>query len=93
MEAGSLFQYFTTLSFGDGSYFVGVPFKAASSRREEKQVRINIQKAREYLEVGNQVSRKSSPLQGMKAQVLKSLFVGEVTHASYQPCSLSLNSF
>ncbi len=34
-------------------YLVGVPCKAASSRREEKQVRINIQKAREYLEGGN----------------------------------------
>ncbi len=38
-------------------YLVGV-----SSRREEKQVRINIHKARKYLEGGNQVSPKSSPL-------------------------------
>ncbi len=36
-------------------------------------------KAREYLEGGNQVSSKSSPLLGMKAQPLQSLFVGEVT--------------
>ncbi len=49
------------------------------------QVRINIQKALEYLEGGNQISPKLSPLQGMKAQPLQSLFVGEVTHASYQP--------
>ncbi len=49
-------------------YLVGVPSEAASSRREEKQVRINIQKAREYLEGGNRVSPKSSLLQGMKAQ-------------------------
>ncbi len=71
---------------------VGVPFWAASSRREEKQVRINIQKSREYLEGGYQVNTKSSPLRGMKAHPLQSLFVGEVTHASYQPCSLSLIS-
>ncbi len=34
-------------------YFVGVPSSAASSGREEKQVWINIQKVREYLEGGN----------------------------------------
>ncbi len=34
-------------------YLVGVPSLAASSRREEKQVRINIQKVHEYLEGGN----------------------------------------
>ncbi len=33
-----------------------------------------------------------SLLQGMNAQPLQSLFVGEVMNASYQPCSLSLNS-
>ncbi len=59
----------------------------ASSRRKEKQVRINIQNALEYLEGGYEVIPKSSPLQGMEAQSLQSLFVGEVTHASYQPCS------
>ncbi len=59
-------------------YLVGVPSWAASSRREEKQVRINIQKALEYLEGGNQVSPKSSPLQGMKAQPLQSLFIEEL---------------
>ncbi len=48
------------------------PSYAAPSRREEEQVRINIPKAREYLEGGNQVSLKSPPLQGMKAQPLKS---------------------
>ncbi len=41
--------------------------------------------ALEYREGSNQVIPKSSPLQGMKAQSLQSLFVGEVTHASYQP--------
>ncbi len=56
-------------------------------REEGKQVRINIQKALEYLEGGNEVIPKLSPLQGMKDQSLQSLFVGEVTHASYQPCS------
>ncbi len=33
-------------------YIEGVPSKAASSGRKEKQVRINIQKALEYLEGG-----------------------------------------
>ncbi len=42
---------------------VWVPSKATSSGREENQVRINIQKALEYLKGGNQVSPKSSPLQ------------------------------
>ncbi len=51
--------------------------------REEKQVWNNIQNVREYLEGGNKVSQKSLPLQGMKAQPLPSLFVGEVMHASY----------
>ncbi len=54
---------------------------------EEKQVLINIQKAREYLEDGNQVTPKSLPLQVIKAQPLRALFAGEVTHAYYQPCS------
>ncbi len=47
-----------------------MPSEAASSKRGKKQVRINIQKAREYLEGSNQVNPKSSPLQGMKAQPL-----------------------
>ncbi len=38
-------------------YVVGMP---ALSRREEKQVRINTQKAREYLEGGHQVNPKSA---------------------------------
>ncbi len=41
-----------------------------------------IQKALEYLEGGNEVIPMSSPLQGMKAQSLQSLFIGQVTHAS-----------
>ncbi len=77
-EAGSLFQYFTNLT--ENVY-------NTPSAGWRKKVRINIQKAREYLEGGNQVSSKSSPLQGMKAQPLPSLSVGEVTNASYQPCS------
>ncbi len=69
-------------------YLVGVPSKAASSGREEKQILINIQKALEYLEGGNQVSPKSSPLlQKMKALPLLSLFVGDVINASYHLCS------
>ncbi len=47
-----------------------MPSEAASSRREEKQARIKIPNAREYLEGSNQVNPKSSPLQGMKAQPL-----------------------
>ncbi len=64
-----------------------VPYKVTSSVRKEKQVRINAQKALEYLEGGHKVISMSSPLKGMKAQSLQSLFVEEVTHASYQPCS------
>ncbi len=60
-------------------YLEGVPSKAAKIGREKKQVRINIQETLEYLECGNQVDPKASPLQ--------SLFAGEVTNASYQPCS------
>ncbi len=46
-----------TVSFGGGSYLgVGVPSKATSSGREKRQVWIHIQKTREYLERGYQVS-------------------------------------
>ncbi len=78
-----------TVSFGGGSP-LGVPCMGAPLgliEREKKQVRINIQKALEYLEGGNEVIPKSSPLQGMKAQSLQFLFVGEVIHTSYQSCS------
>ncbi len=79
-----------TIFFGGGSH-LGVLCRGAllgrAERVEGKQFRINDQKAREYLEGGNQVSPKSSPLQGMNAQPLQSLFVVEVTNASYQPCS------
>ncbi len=51
-----------------------------------------MQKVLEYLECGKEVIPKSSQLQRMKAQSLQSLFLGEVTYASYQPCSSSLNS-
>ncbi len=67
-------------------YLEGVPSKAALSGRNEKLVRINNQKALEYLEGGNEVIPKSSPLHGMKSQSLQLLFVGEVTRATYQPC-------
>ncbi len=60
-------------------YLAGVPSKAASSGRENKQVRIYIQETREYPECGIQISPKSPPLQ--------SLFVGKGMNASYQPCS------
>ncbi len=67
-ETGSLFQYFTTLIENSDpllrtlEYLVGVPSKAVPSMREKKQVWVNIQKALEYLECGNQVSPKSSSL-------------------------------
>ncbi len=49
-------------------YLVQVPSKAATSGREKK-VQISIQETREYLNHGIQVSPKSSPLLGMKAQL------------------------
>ncbi len=49
--------------------------------REEKPIRVNNQKARGYPEGGNLVNPKSPPLQGMKAQPLQSLFVGDVKNA------------
>ncbi len=77
----------STLSFGGGSH-LGVPCRAALLSRFEqeggkKQVRIDIQTALEYLEGGNQVIPKSSPLQGLKAQSLQSLFVREVYYACF----------
>ncbi len=90
MEAGSLFQYFTTLTENADPLLrhLGVLLSSAIlgrvERGKEKQVGINIQKALEYLEGGNHVSPKSSPQHGMKAQPRQSLFVGEVAHASYQ---------
>ncbi len=95
MEAGSFFQYFTTLTenadpllrrwLAPWSTLKGCPLRP--HRAGGRKVRITIQKALEYLEGGNEVISKSSSLQGMKAQSLQSLFVGEVTHASYQPCN------
>ncbi len=90
-EAGSLFQYFTTLTENADPLLrrlratlncpVGMSSLAASSGREGKPIRVNNQNARGYPEGGNQVSPKSSPLQGMKAQPLQSLFVGDVTNS------------
>ncbi len=87
-KAGSLFQYFTTLTenanpllrrwLAPCSTLKGCPL------RKEKQIRINIQKALEYLEGGNQVSPKLSPLQGTKAQSLQSLFIGELGFRSFE---------
>ncbi len=69
-------------------YLVGAFSQATSSGSEKKQVRINIQKTREYIEGGNQVSPKFSPLQGVKAQ--QSLVEWQVTNISYQLCSFKL---
>ncbi len=89
LKAGSLFQYVTTLTENSDPYPSAVARTleclarglslAASSRREENLVRINIQKASEYREGGYPVSWKSSPLHGVKAQPLQSLFLAEVT--------------
>ncbi len=89
LKAGSLFQYVTTLTENSVPYPSAVARTleclsrglslAASSRRDENLDRINIQKAREYLEGGYPVSSKSSPLHGVKAQPLQSAFLAEVT--------------
>ncbi len=44
-------------------------------------------KTPKYLECNNEISSKSSPLQGMKAQPLQSLYAGKATNVSYQPRS------
>ncbi len=77
-----------TLFFGGASH-LGVPCRGALLDRVEQEggKKVQINKARENLEGGNQVSPKSLPPQGMKAQPPQSLFVGEVTHSSYQHCS------
>ncbi len=84
-----------TFSFGVVSY-LGISCRSVLIGRVErgkaKTVRIKNKEAHEYLEGGNWVSPKSSPLQGMKAQSLQSLPVGKVMHASYQPNSQLLNS-
>ncbi len=68
-----------------------VPWRGALYGRVEwegeKQVWIHIQKTSEYLEGCNP---PSSLLQGMKAQ---SLFVVEVTNASYQPYVMLMSIF
>ncbi len=47
----------------------------------------------EYLVgVSSKASTKPSQLQVMKPQPMQPLFVGEVMHARYQPCSRSMNS-
>ncbi len=76
-----------TLSSGGGSY-LGVPYRGVLCTRvewvEDKTSSIHIQKTLEYLDCDNQVSPKSSPLQGMKTQELLFLLVGEVMNASYK---------
>ncbi len=69
-----------TLFFGGASH-LGVPCRGALLDHVEQEggKKVWINKARENLEGGFQVSPKSSPPQ--------SLLVGEVTHASYQHCS------
>ncbi len=59
---------------------MGVPSKAVSSGREKIRDCTHIQTTPEYIGFGNHVSPKSSPLQGMKAQPLQSLFEGQVTN-------------
>ncbi len=76
-EAGSLFQYFTTLTEKAQSLprrwlapWGIVPCRGALLGRVESEVHINNQKASEYLECVNQVKPWPSPLQGMKVQPL-----------------------
>ncbi len=61
-----------TLSFGGLAPWSKLkgPLLGRVEREEEKKVQINIQNTLEYLEGGNQVSPKSSPLQEMKDQLL-----------------------
>ncbi len=69
---------------------LGLPCKCALLGRVEQeggkisldQYPMNI--PREYLEGGNEVSPKSSPLQGIKAQPLQSFFVVEMTKKNRQ---------
>ncbi len=58
-----------TLFFDGGSY-LGVPCRGALLDHVEQEggKKVQINKARENLEGGNQVSPKSLPPQGMKAQ-------------------------
>ncbi len=96
-EAGSLFQYFTTLTenadpllrrrLAPWGILKGCPHRPRRAARRKNKFGSIPKRPFEYLEGGNEVIPKSSPRQGMKAQSLQSLFVGEVTHASYQPCS------
>ncbi len=74
-----------TLSFSVGSHLGVLCRGALLDRFEQEGGKASSDQYPKYLEGGNQVSSKSSSPQ-------QSLFVGEVTHASYQPCSLSLDS-
>ncbi len=95
-EAGSLFQYFTTLTEKTDPFFRRWLLPRSTlygcTSREWEGEKLNIQNTQEYIEFSNQISLNSSSLQGMKAQLLQYVFVGKVTNASYQPCCSSLNT-
>ncbi len=80
------------LSFDDCSY-LGVPFKGVPlDLYKWGQVRIHVPYALEDFERNYHDSPNSSPLQGIKAQLLQSLFVGKVTKDNYQLCGQTLIS-
>ncbi len=79
-KTGPLLRWWLALR----STLYGCPLRPRRAGGRKKRVWINTQKAREYLEGGNQVSPKSPLLQRMKAQPLQPLFLGEAMHASYQ---------
>ncbi len=77
-----------------GGLHLGAPCRSALFGRVQwmGEVGINIQKASEYHEGGNQVCPKSSSLQGMKIQLLQFSLLGRWRMPAANPCSQSLNS-
>ncbi len=69
-------------------YLVGVPSKAASSRREKKQVWISTQKARGYLEV---IAAARNEGQNVCLETTVGFFKSLFFQKSYLPFTLSLN--
>ncbi len=94
---GSLLQYFTTLTenadpllwrrLAPWSALKGCPLRPRRAGGRKKKFGSISKRPLNILKVVKTSFPKSSPLQEKKAQSLQSLFVGEVTHASNQPCS------
>ncbi len=95
-EAGSLFQYFTTLTentdpllrrrLAPWSTLKGCPLRPRRAGRRKNKFR---SMAKRPMNILNAVMRSSRSRRRCKEWRPSrcSLFVGEVTHASYQPCS------